>query len=400
MAFGARVLPSLFVLASAACQWVVRLDASKSEAASDAGVDDASPAPVFFPCDDIDRYRPPSGELNEGAVEINLATSTLTYISSDKPRPDLCPNVGFNLDRKRTCYDDAGARRAFSECPGDLISCAWGPTCTNAGSTKEENVCDESDGTDNGFGRLLSADNLGVLTTTSLSKLNIERVIRAGTGNVLLRITGYNGEANDPSIGLAILASAGVAQKTSSLEEAGTGLSSDMTWDGGTLREWYVAEDTVRPGTDSPVTTARGYVVDHVLVADIEDGLPSTTYGFKVKYARFTGLLRKRGDYWEIAYGRMGGRADLTEVLRGLSEFVFQQGGTDVTICDRTDLFSFAHQLICAYADAVPPDVGSRCTELTIGFGFTAAPAIIGPIRSRPTTTKPCDRSDEEMKCQ
>jgi hypothetical protein len=281
---------------------------------------------------------PPSGGPSGGPISFVAAVHTVDL-------GDMGDTPGYDLDHVDTCYDDAG---------GSCVS--------------SKTHCDANGGIDNGGAALLS---LVELTSTSVNfhSTYLDTSVNEGKWTLLIQVTDYNGEDDDLGVNVAIYPS--------------TGLGSAPQWDG--TDAWPVEPSSVGPGgLGDPVYTSLGaYVSGGVLVA----GLPTvsilfsggSTFGVTLVGGVLTGKLVKGPHGWGLTNGIVAGRWTTQAVFQALS--ALRVNGAP--FCTDSQVFALAQEAICSGADILanasdPPTL--PCDSISLGFGFTADPAQIGPL--------------------
>lgn len=386
--------------ATAACQLVVTLEANVESAdpgdATAASLDVVPQSPKSpDPCDrstlgprTLEGGTGPVIDLALGYIELDPSARTL----ENDAGVELCPAVGFDLDEKATCYDDAGARVSGHCASADLRACPSGPSCANPAAAL---VCDTPGGIDNALGQVANAAFLGGFVGLSAGEVTPNAALSAGTNNVLVRIAGYSGEADDDQVGVQFFGSTGLASSTFALPDAGLDASAPV-WDQRSRREWYVDPSTVHADSLIPNAVGQGYVTGHVLVASVDQfPLPlGSNATVLVEGVQFSAELRSTGSGWSLVRGRIGGYVKIARVLRTLFSLTFATGNQVHPVCG-SDFEAFARSKACSLADLARANDAGVCDALSFGATFVAVPAIIGDKLARSTITVPCDASVE-----
>jgi hypothetical protein len=209
---------------------------------------------------------------------------------------------------------------------------------------------------------------------------------------LLIEIGGYNGEADDDAVTVAVFAAEGMREKgCPSSVDASAGYFTPG-WCG--LDRWLVAKDSFVT-TSIPRVLASGYVTQHRLVAKFANrvALPfSETSSVAVDRGTLEGRLvaldenmqpRDAGSAptpaqlgsWRFE-GVLAGRSSTGDVLTGLG--AFQLG--DTPLCKSA--FAAVRSIICNAADlSLSQDhTGADCDALSAAVGLVADPALRGGL--------------------
>lgn len=213
-----------------------------------------------------------------------------------------------------------------------------------------------------------------------------------GTGALVLRVRGYNGEANDPRVEVAVLQSvygfSGTAAETEpsahtvvelgAYELDGVTRKPFPTWDG---NDWlFPREENFYDGnTETPVVIANdAYVADGVLVVALEDNVPfnfaSAAIGISVKLtdARLVVGIGEGTDMTGRA--QLSGRWKVQEML---------QSARTLGICPGSPQFEILARRIDTLADVLSrpgDDNAIPCDAMSAGVEWNIAPARLGSL--------------------
>ncbi len=397
-----RMTSALLAVASGlvACQWMVSLEGQSTSSGRDASIERGTIGPTqpATPCEDHATLKVgPTTTTSDRALEgLDFAFSRIVLTSSMDAGvgSDLCPQVGFDIDGRRTCFDDDGGRRDLKECPRGSLTCPWGPTCRNA---LAPNDCDEPNGVDNAFGRML-VDLVSLVPDFDRERADPNRALAFGTANVLIHLGDYNGEADDTSVTAGFFVSSGLAEHALPAvgDAAPDAALGEELWDRRSLREWYVDPASLeRQDALVPRLTAKGHVRDYVLfleadVFKLPDGIAA---GVEVHGAIITGKLVRRvgpdagsadGD-WAIVRGRVGGTIEDVNLMTAIGAFVYGvKDGKPLSFCtDKPQDAPTRGQLaVCPYADLLGSSDSGSCSALSLAFGYELVPARFGPVRA------------------
>ncbi|MFO0669498.1 MAG: hypothetical protein U0235_07720 [Polyangiaceae bacterium] len=394
-----RVLPLAAALGgwAIACQVFVTLEVTTEPTLVDAGADVVRPTnevPRPMTACDETTFAPPSVAGGIGPT-YDVALAYLEVDPSGKSLAgdagvDLCPNVGFDLDQKRTCIDDTGQSTGSAQCPGDASGCAWGASCKNPNLKTN---CDSPGGVDNSFGLVANATFLGAIPGVNPNDVLPTAALANGSRNVLMRIVGYDGEADDDDVKIQIFGSTGLATTTRALPD--TGVDGGPIWDRRSRREWYIDPVTVHDGSRVPNVIADAYVHNYVLVGRAASfPMPLGATGvLSLEDVRIAGELRRSDDSWSIVKGRIGGHIRLRPLLATIYSLSIASAGQLRQIC-HSDFVDAIHQHACELAD-LSSDGGEGCDAISFGAAFAAVPAILGDKRAVSFANNPCDASVE-----
>jgi hypothetical protein len=267
--------------------------------------------------------------------------------------------VGYDLDHLCTCIDDAG------------------PSC--AGRSSNPSIyCDVGGGVDNQFGKVITTIEIAISgfdSSTLSSKADM------GIWSLLVQVTGYNGEKNDPSVQVGIYPCAG--------------LGTAPLWNG--TDSWPIL-DTSYDADGGPAYASNGaYVSDQTLVATVPS-VPIQLGGAKqsiaiiLSGAVLTGKLVESNGSWRLIQGVLAARIHLSDFFKAISSY---RGTNGMPLCtDSGILYSGLKTQVCNDADILADPtqpISSTCDSISFGMGFTADPAVLGPTVMAPTPTPGCD---------
>jgi hypothetical protein len=353
----------------------VVVEASPSHDAGDAATEAPPPTcPEVFPpaapaADD------PSDAGDQTAV---LALHTLDLgIDYEGGAP---PAIGYDLDSVYTCCD-AGAE-----------SCK----AASVGATH----CDEAQGRDNSGEQLLSS--LASLDSNEFNDTTISERLQAGAYSILIQLLHYNGQPNDTQVTAALYASDGIQPDGDAAVAA--------KWDGTDV--WTVDDGfVVSPDASPPLPThfdANAYVSNGTLVMHVDFPISLGTSGTGSLSITLTsgvitatvGPSQPPGTF-HLTNGVIAGRWNISNLLGSLQSLDLTFGGTSQALCRGTSTYSFIKQQICAHADIMTDytkdKTGATCDALSIGFAFSADPALMGAVTSAGTKGTLCgDGGDDD----
>ncbi|MBS2017604.1 MAG: hypothetical protein JST00_32295 [Deltaproteobacteria bacterium] len=297
---------------------------------------------------------PPQAGAATDIGEIVMAVRTFGLISTDPATPH-----GFDLDNLCTCAEKAA--------------------CVGA---QPNRPCDPADsGIDNATDSLFSLFSL--VTDAGLDESGLENGLARGRFGLVFKISGWNGEADDPEVLVSMLNAVEVNPE----EDGGA------RFDGKDL--WVPDVTSTLDGKIPSFFTRSAYVSGGVLVASfprLVAKIRIPTFNdvwllipVEISNAQITGRLRRTGATAELTTGELGGRV-ATRALFSLAASAGACGGTDTyraikaTICDARDLPS----------DPSLDGRDSPCDSLSIGMAFDAIPARVTAEAGAVVDPTPC----------
>jgi hypothetical protein len=335
----------------------------------EAGVDAAPPEAAPPSCPEVFPPAKPSADdpSDAGSQAFVAALHTLDLgISTDGGAPPL---FGYDLDQVYTC------------CDGGAPSCTPPVVATH---------CDEVGGRDNSGGELIA--NLALLDPAQFNSNTISQRLETGVYSIILQISDYNGQANDTQVVAALYGSDG-------LEADPEAAPPTAKWDGTDV--WTIDESFVLDGIDaSPILPnhydAHAYVSGGTLVMQVNFPLSLGTSGTgNITISLSGGVLSAQiepvaGGGYKLGSGQVSGRWTASSVLTAAQGLTL--GGS--TICPGSSLYTNIKQQICAAADIMTDPTkdnkGATCDALSVAFGFTADPAVMGAVVPSPVRTGNC----------
>jgi hypothetical protein len=387
------VVALVMMLASlAACQWLVGIDDGELVVPiRDAGTDS--------PRDLCPHVAPPV--VPEQSDSDEEGSFVFAFSSVDPTgRRDGGEVVGFDLDRVCSCdgRDPLGAN----------------PTCLarDPAVSRDAGVCDPDGGIDNGFADVVSEFEL-LLSRADMVK-TFNREIHCGRQSVLVFLSKYNGQANDPGVVVGLVESYGIRESHDGGEQPSE-CTSDGGDGGGTFPpkydgtdRWSVPKGKVTPTVAGPVTgaPATGWVRNFELVIDIRDprvetrlpvvlGTTVSSISGVVLSAKLVPVDAEGKDIpvdgagkiqstdgkaarFRLTNGILSGRVAVDDVLTGLSTLNIG----DEPLCHQPVVMEVMTPTLCNAADTMTipsrDSKGNRCDAITIALQFDAVPAILG----------------------
>lgn len=339
------------------------------DAGRDTGMDVESEA--ANPCADI--TPPPRPATDDPSDAGNQAFIAALHTLDLGVRPDggLPPLYGYDLDGVYTC------------CGGQPESCK--------AAVPGAQHCDEEGGRDNSGGQLISG--FALVAAGQFNSDTISLRLQEGVYSLLLQISQYNGQANDSQVVAALYASDGIQP---------VGDAAPPTkWDGTDV--WTVDQSFVL--SDSPIIPnhfdPHAYVSGGVLVMAVDFPISLGTgdtgnVTLAISGGVITGNVVAAGNgQYRLANGQIAGRWAASSVLQSLESLNF--GVPPAPICRDSGTYAGLKQEICRAADITADptaEAGATCDSLSIAFGFTADPALMGDVTSGTVKTSLCGDLD------
>ncbi|MEA2746084.1 MAG: hypothetical protein QOI41_227 [Myxococcales bacterium] len=344
----------------------------------EAGSEAAPPAEAAPPPDPCSHasYPPPPAKDDDPTGEIPALVLAVRDESVNGSF-DAGAQIGFDLDGVCTCFPDTTTAHG-----GD-------PSCIapKGGAL----ACDGDGGADSQIATVLAAytvpNNAGYAGPT-----------------LLLKITRYNGRANDRQVFVAIVPSPGVFDATGcgdagDTADAGRGPYTP-TWQG--CDHFSVDSDSVLPNTSEPTTFISAYVTDHVLVITptarpitFVVGNTTLSVSSSVMTARLTAVdaqlrpIVPQPDVGQLfrVDGISAGRVNTGDALRSIASGQAQTDGGP--LCGFPNFFNTVkNSFVCPSADIATDPANdfknAGCDALSLAVAFTAEPAFFGDVRKPP----------------
>ncbi len=262
--------------------------------------------------------------------------------------------VGFDLDKTCSCQGETASCREPGKMP----------------------ICDGAEGIDNAASKLFTLIQGAVGGTDKFGSSFFSNEANQGIWSILMRVRGYNGQADDDKVEFDFYPTAGGVDKPDGGAAA---------WDG--QDSWPITTTALADGKtidDPRFKNLQAYVANHVLVAS----LPQSSFtlggsGVSTVTIRLTGglvtaeIVKTDAGGWALTSGVLAGRWTLPDIFLSLSTFRDNKGEP---ICKGNVAYEFGKTTICGGADilggtGVPSDA---CDALSFGVAFTADPAQLG----------------------
>jgi hypothetical protein len=316
-------------------------------------------------------WPPAPANPDPGPDDVDLVAA-VRRIDVGEENLDRGPLVGYDLDQFCTCLGD-------------------GDSCKEPRYAMADH-CDGPGGRDNAVASLFKfagtfSDNFASASLTSEAEI--------GSWTMLVRVTQYNGKANDSQVRLALYPSPGIDKDpcwpvdtpprwdgndpwpvdTVSLQTAGAG-------GGGTGG----AGCTSLPGydIDQPLFfDDEAYVSDFHIVANLPNaGLVLTTdesaVTIKLVAGSVSARLEQANGRWSLREGLITGRWPLADFFKTVGSMT--SGGDP--ICTDHPVYSLIKNGVCRFPDIASSLGGptTPCDSMSFGMAFDAEPAALGII--------------------
>lgn len=387
----ALLLSAIVALPILACQSLLGIEDDRFTVASpEAGAEASADATTELP--DLCAHTGPRArpEAGAGGVSREFVFALDSYVLDDG-------TAGFDLDGVCTCNP---LDRSLG---GGRDSCI-APT--------DASTCDDDGGVDNRLGFSLA----GIKSVLDVSGI-FNRQVACGGETVLLVLSDYNGEADDPDVKLQVVETLGILG-----DDGGVDAGPDCAVQGQPptappKRDGKDVWNVPRGALARP--EIRGWVRDFHLVVDARKSPATLPFTFGRTLVTLSGAaiegrlvpMDADGGDLPIVDGRveggpaaqfrltdavLAGRAPVLQVVVGAG--LLNQGGY---VCN-SPAWSFVKRVICGTPDTVEnvaDDLAGRpCDAVSIGARLEAVPAQRGPERER-TETTPCGPNWAKQTC-
>ena len=218
-----------------------------------------------------------------------------------------------------------------------------------------------------------------------------------GAYNIIFAVSSYNGLPEDDSVRVDIYPSPGIAElkpidcSSSEWDGSGSCWTRDDVWG---IQSSHV--ENTQPGPDPGPATyydPAAFVRDGVIVAALPENTPiwfpgdravNTVVPMVLHGGILIGRLAERTGEWEVTDGTLAGRTRKSDLIEGFGM---------LGVCEGEPAFTVIQSFVDTSADlmstgAVAPD--TPCDALSVGFGFTASEATVGPLVDV-TELTPCE---------
>jgi hypothetical protein len=314
---------------------------------------------------------------------------------------DPCAEVGFPTapDRSTTAPSDAvesitALYRVDTGTSMGAVVKPWGlnldKTCTCPASEAcavpaGRKFCDREGGLDNEGAQIL-AQLQGVAKTFDAGAFFddslFNNALQAGLSGVILRVKGYNGQADDAEVQVSIYSSLGT--------------TAPAQWTGNDT--WRI--DQTYGSLGSPNYETTGWVRGYTLVASPRQ-IPIVIGSAMVQPVKIVlesghivAKLDVMGNQIRSIQGTLSGRWKAREFLKGL-QGIPDPVSTGQYLCgNNSATYSLVQAAVCNHRD-VPssPDndgKGAPCDAVSMSVGFESRPALFGPLEPPQAPPMPC----------
>ena len=337
---------------------------------------DVAPAEAATPTDPCSHatYPPPPLKDDDPLAEVPSFAVAVREESVTGAIDSGAP-IGFDLDGVCSCFADTSTAHAAE------------PSCIapEGGAA----ACDGDGGVDREIDTLLAA-------------YSVPNKGGAAGPTLLMKVSRYNGRANDSEVFVGLVASPGIFDPTSCGQDADAGGSPPYkpTWKG--CDRFALEPTSVFPGTTDPRAYLAAYVSDHVLVVPPTDkpvvfvvGDSALLASSAVVVARLVAVDAQLapivpapdvGTVFRME-GVAAGRVNVSEALRALARAEAVTGGGP--LCGFSTFFNTVkNSFVCPGADiATSPSNdfrGAVCDALSLAAAFRADPATFGTAQPAP----------------
>lgn len=279
---------------------------------------------------------------------VALRTIDLGEPLRDGGLPDLS-SVGWDLDNACTGHGQ-------------------GPTCKKPKWARADP--DNPGGRDNAFGNFFNTGDSGSQGP------NTSLLAEDGVITTVMRISDYNGAADDGYVEVGFFAATGCTA------DAGQPICQGPkpVWDGNdewrALQEWVGSGDAADGGTQSlphaKFRSSRGVVKNNVLVAHLLKA--SLAFGIEFDDVWIQARLKPQYGTWALTDGTIAGRAKVDDIL---ADIEFFQDSNKKPICTDTPSYAGFKRRACSFTDIslLGNDARAPCDAVSWAWKFTADPA-------------------------
>lgn len=340
-------------------------------------------APNLGPCDWSKKAPPkpnlPPDDGGSGDIELALLQYVIDLGDEKDSGNTRYRELGFDLDEKCTTSEN----KATSE----GLACAL--------PAYADGIVDGPGGTDNALGVIVQTVR-GI--TETFNSGNYTKALQRGDSNVIVRVRGWNGEANDAQVQVDVYVA---APFTSFVPNADGGIVPQ--WDGTDV--WPVASDSVLNGdVNQPrFSDALAYVSDYRVVASLPEASLRLDVGLSAELIVKLGMvlagsslvcqLEQRdggGFHWE-ADCDLGGVWEANNLVRQLGQF--PKPGFGGALCAGDALYQTFRDRVCGQVDMVysgRAGATTPCDALSMGVHWHAKQALIGDVYETSPVINPC----------
>jgi hypothetical protein len=308
------------------------------------------------------------------------------------PATNPQPHIGFDLDDACTC------------CPGGTTSCVQAST----------GDCDDDAGRDNtGIKLFRTLEGTGQMGNEA-----VDQALASGLYGIVIQMTGYNGQLNDRDVTVNVFASNGIVL-------AGGAVPLHNGTDKWTVDPRYVNSGNTIVGTDCELDNGNNcpatysdpsaYVTCGVLVAHPPPAVPFT-FGGRAAFGGTEMLLQESAIVgtlqpttvettsggtspgWKIVNGSVSGRWLSQDLLSNMATIPDPMSDSGAFICGDDNIYKVLKPFVCGLQDIMSAsgsdNMGLDCNSISMAFGFTAEPALLGVVAPIPQQPAGCGGPD------
>jgi hypothetical protein len=309
--------------------------------------------------------------VSTGDVEFTAALRTLRM-----KRTADGGALGLDLDR-------------YCSCQGEPPSCVPPP------KQDPELSCDIAQGRDNqaiALFRIIESVLLFDPEGDELSELYSE-FANLGRWSILMRVTGYNGLPNDDQVRVEWYPSGGMPSPTWSGNDAWPVVPSAISDagvapDGGPLARF----------ADNDAYVTNGELVFSLIESEFTASNGLTQLSMTITDGTGTATIEKGPNGYYLRNGIIGGRLELSNVFKMAADFRDHNG---VPFCANASnpYWNSTRDAFCRGLDIQvgSPQPSKKCDALSIGMGFEAEPAQIGPIEPAQSGQMNCPLGEDPL---
>jgi hypothetical protein len=357
-------------------------------------------------------HRPPSEGVTEKSIDpfyFGLTQMRLGFVNDDEgftKNPDAWKQIGFDVDgvctSSETCTSVADTSKLIS-----VRSC----------KKPEGAISQAVDGNqclDNLVGNLfpVAAATPDLSTAFAFSEGHWNCGIRAGSFNVIGKVSNYNGELYDDQVRLDIYNSVGLDNPLFWCDEGDGGTLQDnwfnqAPWFGNNL-EWQISRRSLKPliaedqhGTllpDAKAADPAAYVRNGWLIAELPEGAEIWLNGMRSRAIPGIRLIIRRGvlaarlvkqpnETWEVEIGNIAGVIRNEDILAAFRDIGFCENMCSDYELLSTYLRNFSDTL--SGTNELQPDID--CDAMSVGVEFKATQIV--------TSTKKIVDVDDPIDC-
>jgi hypothetical protein len=364
----------------------------KVEPPPDAGPQECRPASVPLPPNLLDADN--GDAVSSGDVEFTVAVKTLRM----KKTFDAGP-LGLDLDR-------------YCSCQGDT------PSCIAPDKQDPALRCDLPDGRDNQLIALVRIIEVALLLDTEGDELSAlySEFATLGRWSILMRVSEYNGLPNDDKVRVEWYPSGGFkAPVDGGLDDAGlddAGLDDAAPeglppfWQG--KDPWPIVPSAFEDAGADAAPVAKfadneAYVTNGKLVFSLISSEFTATNGFtrlSMTISEGSGMAQiEQGPYgYYLRDGIIGGRLELRNIFKMVADFR-DHNGAPFCANVKNPLWGATLQAFCRSPDIQvgSAQVNKKCDAISVGLGFEAEPAVVGPIEPGLTGQENCEVGEDPL---